>query len=655
MFINDKETEAEMLDATKARQIYEDIVRRQMDPALLEYMGRGIFKVRIFPIEPYSEKRVKISYREMLSKDNRTIEYLYPLNTEKFSAKPIKDVSIHVRVKSGESIKNIYCPTHNVEIVRKGNNQAVIGFEEKNTKPDTDFKLYFSTDNSQLGFSLMSYKKDSEDGYFFLSISPGFNSGKDEIVPKDIAFVLDVSGSMAGKKLDQAKKALLFCIENLNKGDRFEIIRFSTEAEALFNGYKDINETNRTQARDFVSRLKPIGGTNIDEALTMALKMNSHGQRPSMIIFLTDGKPTVGETDENSLLNKIKSANGSKTRIFTFGIGNELNTHLLDKITELTRAYRSYIAEEEDIEVKVSNFYSNVQSPILTDIQLDFGQGIRVSKIYPSPLPDLFKGSSLTILGRYDRGGKTTITLRGKVENKEKEFKFDTGNGFISQGSTDSMRNEFVAPLWAARRVGFLLDQIRLHGQEKELIDEVTQLARTYGIITPYTSYLILEDERDNMRRNVIRREDQTLTNVAAPDAAFEKKTEAEYTGMKSKSGYGSVQASKDFQQLNTAQNYAQTKTGQSRMKFMDKGGVSQDMDAQVKNIQGRAFYNAGNNWIDSHIQSKQYRNQKVNRIQFASPEYFKLIEKEPQVNQFLSLGKNVRFAWKNNVYEVYE
>ncbi len=234
MFINGAETEAELLDAKKARQIYEDIVRKALDPALLEYQGRGIFKVRIFPIEPNSTKRVKISYTQIMEKDNGTIEYLYPLNTEKFSAKPLKDVSINVDIKSADSLKNIYCTSHETDIIRKSDNHAVVSFEQKDVKPDTDFNLYYSTDKSKIGLSVLGYKEKGKDGFFFLSASPGLDAIENGVSEKDITFVLDVSGSMAGEKLEQAKKALLFCINNLNKGDRFQIIRFSTEAEALF-------------------------------------------------------------------------------------------------------------------------------------------------------------------------------------------------------------------------------------------------------------------------------------------------------------------------------------------------------------------------------------------------------------------------------------
>jgi Ca-activated chloride channel family protein len=647
MFVNGKELEAELLDANKARKIYEDIVRRQRDPALLEYSGLGVFKARIFPIEPYSEKRVKMSYNEILSKDNHTVEYLYPLNTEKFSAKPLKDVSINVRVKSKEKIKNIYCPTHKTEIIRKGDFRARVGYEEHNIKPDIDFKLYYSTDNSRLGFSLLTYKKGREDGFFFLSLSPGFETKESDIVEKDITFVLDVSGSMAGKKMKQAKEALLFCIENLNKGDRFEMVRFSTEAEALFDELRPVDENSRKEAGEFVRNLRAIGGTNIDEALALALRMKKKQGRPYIVIFLTDGKPTIGVTDEDSLLSKIKKSNIAGTRIFTFGIGNEINTHLLDKITEMTRAYRTYIAPDEDIEIKVSNFYSRVQSPILTDIKLDFGSKIRMSKTYPIDLPDLFKGSSITILGRYKGSGDTKIEMAGKMRERTRKLEFSAA--FAGKDED----NDFIPPLWAARRIGYLLDQIRLHGKDKELVDEVTELARTFGIITPYTSYLIIEDERTNVRRNMIRPVDQTLGRIADRDAAFESRNREEFSDMKRKSGGRSVQVSKEVQEMNTASNYAQARPGHSRVQFTDKEGKLRDIKQQVMNIQGRAIYNTGKFWVDSYVQAQ--KEQKITRIQFAGVEYFEFLKKESGAAQFLALGQNVRFVLNNRIYEIYE
>jgi Ca-activated chloride channel family protein len=654
MFVDGKEMEAELLDAKKARKIYEDIVRRQRDPALLEYSTTGVFKARIFPIEPRSEKRVKISYREVLNKDNNTIEYLYPLNTEKFSAKPLKDVSIQIDIKSQGNIKNVYCPTHLAEVKRKDRHRVIVGYEEANSKPDRDFKIYYSSDDGQLGFSLYTYKeKKRERGYFFLSLSPGFDLKNNNIEEKDITFVLDVSGSMAGKKLNQAKKALLFCIHNLNQGDRFEIIRFSTEAEALFREFAQVNEEKLGEAEKFIDDLKAMGGTNINEALAMALGMKKREKRPYMVIFLTDGKPTIGETSEDTIIKTIMAKNIHNTRIFTFGIGNEINTHLLDKITEITHAYRSYISPEEDIEIKVSNFYTKVQSPVLTDLALKFDGEIRISKTYPIHLPDLFKGSNLSVLGRYQGHGDANLVLTGKVKGEEKTFRFRKKGGFKSYLEKDTGKHDFIPPLWAARRVGYLLDQIRLHGKAKELIDEVTSLARTYGILTPYTSYLIVEDEINRTRRRLISKEEQTLAQITPKDQEFTRRAAEEYRNLRKKGGAPSVRASKEVQDLNIATNYAQTQQGKSRLGFIDHKGQKRNLVQQVKNIQGRAIYNTGKFWLDSRVQNE--KSKQTQKIQFASSDYFKLLEEEPLSAQFLALGKNVRFVLKDTIYEIYE
>jgi Ca-activated chloride channel family protein len=291
----------------------------------------------------------------------------------------------------------------------------------------------------------------------------------------------------------------------------------------------------------------------------------------------------------------------------------------------------------------------------MMDIELTFAKGIRVSKMYPVHLPDLFKGSSITLLGRYKGDGDADVVLSGKIKNRKKTIKFQAENGFISANDKDSEKNDFIPSLWAARRVGYLLDQVRLHGADKELVEEITQLARAYGIITPYTSYLIVEDERANVRRRRIREEDQTLGYIARKQREH---LEREYKGLDMKSGAPSVQASKEVQGLNSASNYAQTRQGGGRLNYRDKEGSLRNLTQQVKNIQGRAVYNIGKFWVDSFIQSQKLQKQttqKVNRIQFASDEYFELLKKEPLSAQFLALGQNIRFVLKNEVYEIHE
>ncbi len=643
MDVNGKLMNAELLDAIKAREIYEEIVRQVKDPALLEYTNQGFFKVRIFPIEPNSKKRVKISYREILSSDNGLYEYLYPLNTEKFSAKPLKNVRIKVDLKTNKELKNIYSPTHPVDVVHKDNHNAIISFEEENTKPDIDFKLYYNTNNDDVGISLLAYHTGNDNGYFLLTASPSFIIDENQIDAKDITFVLDISGSMAGEKMRQAKRALLYCINNLNKKDGFDIVRFSTEAYSLFGDIVTATESNIKKAEKFIEDLKPVGGTNIEEALSIALKEKGNSNRSHLIIFMTDGKPTIGETVDEKLIKKIENSNKENKRIFTFGIGNEINTHLLDKITELTKATRTYISPNEDIEIKISNFYDKVQSPVLSNLNLSIESGIEILQTYPKNLPDLFKGSSIIVLGRYEGSGSSKITLQGTVKGKQKSFTYKTD--FVK----DDDEYDFIPPLWASRRIGYLLDQIRLNGEDKELIDEITQLAREHGIVTPYTSFLIMEDEEIRLRRNELVLDFQTVP----PVPELRRETEGDYDAMKLKSGDRSVTVSEEFQGLNQASNYYETKQGSGRMNYVDDNGYEQNLTLQVRNIQGRAIYQSGKFWVDSELQNRKMQNQ--NRIQFNTDEYFKLLKDKPGTAQFLALGQNIRFYYDNTFYEIYE
>ncbi len=642
MIINGKETKAELLDSDKARKIYEDIVRQMRDPALLEYSEQNIFKLRIFPIEPQSEKKISISYSQILESDNNLFEYIYPLNTEKFSAKPLKNVSVKIDLKSNEKIKNIYCPTHEVDIVNKSDNHSIISYEDEHVKPDIDFKLYFSKNSSSVGLSLLSYQTGNNDGYFLLSASPSIEIDKSNIENKDITFILDVSGSMSGEKLEQAKKALLYCVNNLNTGDYFNVIRFSTEAYSLFNSLEKADKQNINEAKRFIDDLQAIGGTNIEEAFNLAFKNYNESNRPHFVVFLTDGKPTIGEMNDEKLVKRILNTNKTNSRIFTFGIGDEINTHLLDKLTDETKAWRTYVSDEEDIEIKVSNFYDKIQSPALSNLKLDF-DNIKVYQTYPKDLPDLFKGSNLLVFGRYKGNGNAKITLSGMLNGKKKEF------GLNENFNSSDDEYNFIPPLWASRRIGYLLDLIRLNGDDKELVDEVTMLAREHGIITPYTSYLIMEDEEIRVRGGRLVDGLQSL----APRPELKKENEADYFRMKDKSGRGSIEVSEEFQNLNSAINYSQTQQGKNRLSYNDSKGNLQNLSQQVKNVLGRAVYQQDKFWIDSELQKHQTL--KVKRIQFNSNEYFDLLNKEQETAQFLALGQNVRFYHNNVYYEVYE
>src|SRR6266850_4380482 len=512
MEIAGKSVDAELLPADKARGIYEDIVRKMRDPALLEYAGRDLFKVRIFPIEPRSHKPIKISYTELLRSDAGTVTYLFSLSTEKFSARPIKNLSMKIELKSAEPLASIYSPSHKVEIKRDGPNRAVVGYESKDEKPDTDFQLVYSSDTRDIGLRLITYKPDGDDGYFLLLAAPTI-SNETKPAAKDVVFVVDTSGSMAGAKLQQAQKALRFCVENLNGEDRFEIVRFSTEVEPLFRELVPADSDHRKRANGFIDDFKPIGGTAIADALQSALKVRPNkSNRPFVVIFLTDGLPTVGPRNPDEIAANIKNASG--VRIFSFGIGSDVNTQLLDQVAEGTRAFSQYVLANEDLELKVSNFYTRIKEPALTNLRLEFGGGVRTSKLYPAQLPDLFKGDQLVVTGRYAGSGEVEAKLTGMANGREQTFNYKV--------KFNDSSNDYVARLWATRRVGFLLDEIRIHGETSELRDEATDLARRYGIVTPYTAYLIVEDE-DRRRVPMADRSMQSMSTDAPARAEVAK------------------------------------------------------------------------------------------------------------------------------------
>ena len=659
MEIDGKQVEAELLTADNARRIYEDIVRKMKDPALLEYSGRDLFKVRIFPIEPNSKKRITLSYSQLLKADDGLISYTLPLNTEKYSAKPIKSVSVKLELETKRPLKSIYSPNHSVEIKRDGANRAVVGYEASDVKPDTDLELYYSTEKDELAANLLTYKTGGEDGCFVLLVSPGIDVKEKQVVLKDVAFVLDTSGSTAGKKLEQAKKALQFCVENLNDGDRFEIIRFSTEVEPLFDKFVAASKGNRGKANDFIRELKPIGGTAIDDALHKALALRPEkSDRPFVVIFLTDGRPTIGTTDEEQIVAGVRKNSGN-TRIFCFGIGTDVNTHLLDQITEETRAFSQYVLPEEDLEVKVSNFFSKIKEPVLANPRLTFTGDLRVTRLYPSPLPDIFKGGQLVVVGRYSGKGDSTVVIEGTVNGAPKKFTYEV------KFPGESSDHEFIPRLWATRRVGYLLDEIRLHGENSELRDEVTELARKYGIVTPYTAYLILEDEK---QRNVPL-STRSLPRLEEDRAARGLAEEAWRSYGRDRSGGQAVAAARAGLALKSANSPADgladgklevqrslSYLAPSAAPVTGAESASARIDQYTRQTRfsgGKNFFQNNNQWMDSLVQ-KMPGSKKV-RIQFNSSEYFELAAKNPQALPWLALGQNVQFVLESTIYEIYE
>ncbi len=605
MYIGDKKIEGEILGKDKARRIYEDIVRRLKDPALLEYVGRNMFRARVYPIPAHGEKRIRLSYTEVLKAEKNLIRYVYPLDTEKFSLHPIKDVSVSVRIESKVPLSNIYSSSHKISVRKEGESRARVSFEGKNIKPDKNFVLYYSFSPDDIGLSFMNWEGAEENTFMFLA-SPSYVSKKERILNKNIIFVIDSSGSMSGKKMKQAKEAVRFVVNHLNEKDKFSLVDFDDGVNVFSSEIVAANPENRERALRFVDDIDDSGGTNINEALLQALKMVKAGERPNYVLFLTDGLPTVGITDTIEIMRNIGKANDLKTRIFVFGVGYDVNTELLDRISVENRGTSVYVDEGENLEVAISNYYEKMSSPLLSDLDIDF-KGIEVRDVYPRVLPDLFKGSQLILVGKYKGRGPVTVTLSGKVMKKEKKF--------ILRGqklAKDEAYN-FLPRLWATRRIGYLLEEIRLHGEAKELVEEVKKLGLKYGIVTPYTSFLVTEKER------------RTLDAAApeAEEALFARKV----------TGAGAVKMARVTQRL--------------------KGEVhaARVISQKIRYKGEKTFYLKDGFWIDSDYKEGS----RIKEIRFNSEEYFRLLIEKPGIAKFLSIAKKGIISYEGVNYKITE
>lgn len=487
LWVDGEPVEGVVLTREEARQTYEEIVRSMRDPALLEYVDRGAVQASIFPIPPGGTRRIELEYTQVLTAESGLINYRYPLNTEKFSTEALEEVSISVRAESSVPIRAVYSPSHDVYIDRDGDFDFIVGYEAYDVTPNKDFDLFFSIAEDEFGLNLISFRDGSsdEDGFFLLLAAPSVEVDPEMRIAKDVILVLDRSGSMEGEKFRQAQESLQFILDHLNPEDRFNIIVFSTGTNSYASSLRPASEAK--EASRWVDSLSAKGSTDINLALLEAVSMASK-ERPTMIIFMTDGLPTEGITDTARIVDNIEDASHDNVRLFAFGVGYDVDTFLLDTLAQENHGATTYVTPDQAIDETISGFYAKVNDPVLTDLDINFGDVV-VYDVYPEPLPDLFAGSQLVLVGRYKGSGFETITLSGEVNGELQEYSYPEQRFRRNGGS------EFLPRLWATRKVGDLLSQVRLQGPEKELVDQIVKLSIRYGIITPYTSFLVTEPQ----------------------------------------------------------------------------------------------------------------------------------------------------------------
>lgn len=619
LWVDGKPVEGQILDAEQARQTYEEIVRSLRDPALLEYVDRKAVQARIFPIPPKGERRVELEYTQALPAENGLVRYVYPLNTEKFSIWPLDDVSISVDVRSSVPIRAVYSPSHNVAVSRENDYHVLVGYEDANVRPDADFALYYSLGETE-AFHTLTYRDPSDtvdpDGFFMLMLAPR-PGAEEQILPKDMILVLDRSGSMDGEKFQQAQEALGYILEHLNPEDRFNIISFSTGVETYARDMRPATEVN--EALPWVDSLSALGSTDINRALLEAVSVADH-QRPTYLIFITDGLPTEGVVDSQQILDNLDASAPNNLRLFAFGVGYDVDTFLLDSLARAHHGMSRYVLPGEHLDEVLSGFYAKISTPVLTDLALDFGD-LAVYDLYPSPLPDLFVGSQIIVVGRYRQLEKpVTITLTGEVNGKTRTFRYsDQVFARDSRGKNKILAT--IPRLWATRKIGYLLNQIRLLGPEQETIDQIVRLSIRYGIVTPYTSYLVTEEvPLGEAERNRIAGEEyeDMLSQPAAP--AY---------------GRGAVEKAADQGALAGAE--------------APVAPVQEAADV-VRIVGSRTFVFTGGSWVDTAFDPDTMHTVKVT---FLSDDYFALAGSRPELADAFALGQGVIALSDEVAYEV--
>jgi Ca-activated chloride channel family protein len=494
--MNGSMIEGQLHNAQEAQNIYESIVVRRKDPSLLRFAGENMYEARIFPVAPNEEKKFKFSYTQLLTQDGGLYDLRHILSGSQLYQSGVENFSLDVTIHSKNAIGPVYSPSHKVQVDRPDENTASIKLSGTNIASDHDFRLLFAPAPAanEVAMRLLTHRgMDGEDGYFMLVGRADSQLQNVKVIPKEIVLVLDISGSMQGEKMDQARAAMKFCLNSLNEHDRFNFISFSTDVTVFANNLLPATKENIKKAVATIEQLEASGGTNIDGALRAAFANDfTDGAATSkMIVFMTDGLPTVGVTDPESILQTVQTSNKkNKIRFFNFGVGNDVNTHFMDILSNSNDGVTSYVAPREDIEVKVSDFYNKIRNPFMTDVTLDYGDEGKANSIYPRKIAALYRGSEFVLVGRFKGTGPSHITLSGNVGGEQKQIHLD-----VTWPSRE-VDNAFLPRVWAMRKVGHLMEDLRLHGSNPEIVNELVALAQRHGIVTPYTSQLVVEPDQ---------------------------------------------------------------------------------------------------------------------------------------------------------------
>lgn len=490
LYQGETELRGEVIDADDARRIYEDIVRRRADPALVEYVGEGLFRARVFPIEPGQRRRITLRYSQVLEPAGASLHFrtsgaLRPTlptrddrPTSRVSASA--PVFVHMAVTPASDFLEPFSPSHALDAERMGDTLWV-------DVPEAEGRVsvFLPRSDDVAGLSVLAHRPAGEDGYVLLSVTPPEVTAEPE--PRDVVVVVDVSGSMAGTKIQQARSAVEGLLETLRPGDRFRLVSFSNAVDQLDTEWRSLDESALDEARRWIGALRADGGTNIEGALSAAFEVPPGRERLPVVVFLTDGLPTVGEQDPARISSTAETRRG-RYRVFAFGVGHDVNTPLLDRLSASTRGTTQYVEPGEDVERPLSLLAARISHPVLTDLRIAESP-VAISDWYPVHIPDVFAGESLVLLARYSGQGSGRVVVEGRSGGHVRRVE--------AEADFPRVRSEHASlpRLWGARKIGHLTRQLWTEGESPALVEEIRATALRYGLPSPFTSILVQEPE----------------------------------------------------------------------------------------------------------------------------------------------------------------
>lgn len=670
MTMGGRKVEAELLDASKARQVYEGIVAKMRDPGLLEYLGTNLLKARIFPIPANGEMEVEVRLTQPVRRNGTMFQVRGLTAARPGAPRALRAASFEAAIDSADPITAIFSPTHPLDIVREGDRKAKVTFRQTGYEAVRPLALYYGTEGKDMGLSFLAHRSDPKaPGTFLATLAPRIELPAGARMPKDVVLVFDTSASMGGEKMDQARTALEYCLGHLAEGDRFGVVDFSTEARRFRETLVEASPDNVKAALAYAHALRARGGTAIDEAIEAGLLLLGKGDptRLPVLLFLTDGLPTIGEQDPDRILANVAKRNGeaaegaARARFYVFGVGSDVHTRLLDLLAEKNGGTRDYVDAGEALDARVAGLYDRISAPVLANVRIRAPEGVRVDEVYPRPIPDLFHGGQVFVYGRYEGEGEGVLVLEGTLAGKPRAFEYR-----VSFSSREE-RNDHLPRLWAAQKVGFLLDEIKARGAAKELVDEVVEIARAHGIVTPYTSYLVTEDTPLPMPNPWGPVPPPGLMPVPVPEAAVSARffEEGERDAREGFKGDRVVEKAKKEalarQALTLGTGGGGGAPGEAPrpaaapapLAVMDRladeayadagagapggtsAGVSRD---RLRHVGAKAFYSKDGIWVDAAFTGKE----KVTRVRMFSDEYVRLLRDKPALAKFFALGRVV-------------